>query len=156
MPRDALSAAFEEALALAGVETASGPAVADVAELLRERASTFVAMVEQSAFFYQPLTGYDEKAAKKNFKAGAVAPLQAVRSRLEHVEAWTAESVHAAIEQTVAALEVGFGKVALPLRIATTGGTASPALDQTLAVLGQATTLSRIDQAVQFIEAQSA
>ena len=156
LPADELTSVFTEALATANVDTADGPAVDAVAELLRERANTFVAMVEQSLFFYQPLSGYDEKAAKKNFKAGAIAPLEAVRAKLAAVSDWRAEAVHGAIEETVADLEVGFGKVALPLRIATTGGTASPALDATLAVLGQPVTLQRIDDAVAYIRAMTA
>ncbi|MGB0865242.1 MAG: glutamate--tRNA ligase [Granulosicoccaceae bacterium] len=151
-----LGLAFSEALQSAGVDTADGPEAGEVAELLRDRANTLVAMVDQSLFFYQPLQGYDEKAAKKNFKPAAIAPLQAVRAKLAAVSGWSAESVHRAIEQTVAELEVGFGKVALPLRIAATGGTASPALDATLAVLGQSLTLQRIDDAVAHIEALNA
>lgn len=156
LPADELSTAFTEALERASVDTADGPAVDAVAELLRERANTFVAMVEQSLFFYQPLSGFDEKAAKKNFKAGAIAPLEAVRAKIAAVSDWSAEAVHGAIEETVADLEVGFGKVALPLRIATTGGTASPALDATLAVLGQAVTMQRIDEAVDYIRSITA
>lgn len=147
-----LSKGFAEALDFAQVNTNGGPSILAVAELLRDRSNTWVSMVEQSLFFFQPLTGYDEKAAKKNFKAAAIAPLEAVRRTLASVETWTAEAVHAAIEQTVKELEVGFGKVALPLRIATTGGTASPELDKTLCVLGQALTLERIDEAVRAIK----
>ncbi len=153
LPAEELTAAFVDALDRAGVSTENGPSVASVAELMRDRALTFVAMVEQSLFFYQPLTAYDEKAAKKNFKPAALIPLRAVKQQLSKVSDWSAESVHSAIEATVAELEVGFGKVALPLRIASTGGTASPALDATLAVMGQATTLKRLDAAVAFIEA---
>jgi len=152
LPADELSSVFTDALATASVTTEDGPDVAAVAELLRDRSNTFVSMVEQSLFFYQPLAGYDEKAAKKNFKQAAVAPLEAIRAKLSEVNNWNAEEVHSAIESTVAELEVGFGKVALPLRIATTGGTASPALDATLAVLGQATTLQRVDDAVSYIK----
>ena len=152
LPADELSSVFTDALATASVTTEGGPDVAAVAELLRDRSNTFVSMVEQSLFFYQPLAGYDEKAAKKNFKQAAVAPLEAIRAKLSEVNNWNAEEVHSAIESTVAELEVGFGKVALPLRIATTGGTASPALDATLAVLGQATTLQRVDDAVSYIK----
>lgn len=155
LPAPELSGALLEALQAAGVDCGAGPDVAAVAELLRERANTLVAMAEQARFFYQPLAGYDEKAAKKNFKAAAVAPLQAVREKLARLSSWDAAGVHGAIEQTVAELEVGFGKVALPLRIATTGGTASPALDATLAVLGQAITLERVDAAVAHIQAQT-
>jgi glutamyl-tRNA synthetase len=43
------------------------------------------------------------------------------------------------------------GKLAQPLRVAITGAAVSPAIDQTLALLGQEKTLARIHNAVVFI-----
>jgi len=40
--------------------------------------------------------------------------------------------------------EVGFAKVAQPVRIAITGGTMSPSIDQTLAQLGRDESLKRL------------
>ena len=39
---------------------------------------------------------------------------------------------------------LGLGKVAQPLRVAVTGGTVSPPIDQTLALLGRERTLARL------------
>ena len=39
---------------------------------------------------------------------------------------------------------VGLGKVAQPVRVAVSGGTVSPPIDQTLALLGRARTLARL------------
>ncbi len=72
--------------------------------------------------------------------------LGAVRPILAGVETWTAEAVHAAIEAFAAANELGLGKVAQPIRFAVSGTTATPPIDATLAILGRAATLARIDR----------
>ena len=75
-----------------------------------------------------------------------------MRSRLEQLAGWERGDIHACVAETVAALDVGFGKVAMPLRTAVTGGAASPDLDLTLALVGREATLRRIDRAISFIQ----
>jgi glutamyl-tRNA synthetase len=52
--------------------------------------------------------------------------------------------------------ELGFGKLGQPLRVAVTGGGVSPPIDVTVALVGQARTLERIDRALAFIDARAA
>ena len=56
--------------------------------------------------------------------------------------------MHAALEGLAKEKSLGLGKVAQPLRVAVTGGTVSPPIDATLALLGQARTLARLDRAL--------
>jgi glutamyl-tRNA synthetase len=135
-----------------GIDPAGGPDLVEVVEAQRERANTLVELAEISAFYYQDFAAYDEKAAGKAFKPGADAALAAVRERLAGTDDWRREVLHAAVEESVAALGVGFGKVAMPLRVAVTGGAPSPDLDLTLALVGKAATLRRIDRAIAFIQ----
>ena len=46
---------------------------------------------------------------------------------------------------------VGLGKIAQPVRVAVSGGTVSPPIDATLALLGRERTLQRIEQALKQI-----
>ena len=48
------------------------------------------------------------------------------------LSSWDLHSTHEAIEQTAAELEVGMGKVGMPLRVAVTGSGQSPSMDVTL------------------------
>ncbi len=134
----------------AGIDFQSGPAVATVAELLRDRAKTFSEMAEGAKPFYQAPTEYDEKAAKKQFSQEAGERLQTVHDNLAALEDFSPEAIDATLQSTVAELEVGFGKIGLPLRVAVTGNTASPALDQTLSVMGKEAVLARLVAAVQY------
>jgi glutamyl-tRNA synthetase len=64
---------------------------------------------------------------------------------------WNTESIHNAINQTAEELEVGMGKVGMPLRVAVTGAGNSPALDLTLNLLKPAQIEQRISKALEYI-----
>ncbi|WP_456377698.1 glutamate--tRNA ligase [Thiolapillus sp.] len=135
-----------------GIDPAEGPDLVKVVEAQRERASTLVELAQISAFYYRDFASFDEKAAKKAFKAAALEPLAIVRARLAELEYWTREDIHEVIDTTVKTLEVGFGKVAMPVRVAVTGGSPSPDLDLTMEMIGQEACLRRIDKAIDYIQ----
>ncbi len=137
---------------LKGIEVAAGPDPVVVAQLQKERAKTLKEMAENSTYFYQEFDEYDAKAAKKQLRPVALVPLQTIRDQLDLLTDWNADSIQAAIEQTLASLELAYGKVGLPLRVALTGTGVSPPLEQTLEVLGKVQTLSRINRALIFIQ----
>ncbi|MBU0501043.1 MAG: glutamate--tRNA ligase [Gammaproteobacteria bacterium] len=136
-----------------GIDPAEGPDLVAVVEAQRERASTLKELAAISLFYYRDFENYDEKAAAKALKAPAVEPLRKMREKLALLEDWSREAIHQGIEQVVAELQVGFGKVGMPLRVAVTGGAPSPDLDLTLFLIGRDACLRRIDRAVAFIEA---
>ncbi len=135
-----------------GIDPADGPDLVKVVEAQRERASTLVELAQISAFYYRDFESFDEKAAKKAFKVAALESLAMVRSRLEELEYWNREDIHEVIDTTVKTLEVGFGKVAMPVRVAVTGGSPSPDLDLTMEMIGQEACLRRIDKAIDYIQ----
>ena len=136
-----------------GVDPAEGPDLVTVIEAQRERASTLEELAAISLFYYRDFESFDEAAAKKAFKPGADEALDAARERLAALPEWTREAIHGAVAATVEALGVGFGKVAMPLRVAVTGGAPSPDLDLTLFLVGRAAVLRRIDQAIELVRA---
>jgi len=67
--------------------------------------------------------------------------------------AWDDASIEKAFEHVAAANgDIKLGKLAQPVRVAVTGGPVSPGIHETLAVLGPARTLARIDDAIARIE----
>jgi glutamyl-tRNA synthetase len=150
----AVAAHLRPQLEAAGYDVAAGPDPADVVVALRDRVQTLKEMAERAAVWYQPLTQYDDAAAGKHLVAAAIAPLQAVRERLAAVDAWSAETVHGALQATAEALGIGLGKIAQPLRVAITGTQVSPSIDHTVFLAGRAQALARIDAALARIGAQ--
>jgi glutamyl-tRNA synthetase len=114
----------------------------------RERSKTLKEMAENSRFFFEEEVSYDAKAVEKHLTADAKAMLKELRARFEGLDDWVAPAIHAALEGLAKEKALGLGKVAQPLRVAVTGGTISPPIDQTLALLGQTRTLARLDKAL--------
>lgn len=135
-----------------GINIENGPKLTDVVEQLRERSKTLVEMMESSRFFYEDFDEYDAKAAKKQFKPATLEVLQELKKGYEALDDWRAQNIHHVVESTVEKLEVGFGKVGQPLRLAVTGTGNSPSIDITLELLGKEKTLARIDKALKYIE----
>jgi len=114
----------------------------------RERAKTLKEMAENSRFFFGDEVMLDPKAAEKHLTAEAKGLLGELRTRFAGIADWSAPAVHAALEGLAKEKTLGLGKVAQPLRVAVSGGTVSPPIDVTLALLGQARTLARLDRAL--------
>ena len=130
-----------------GLDVAAGPAPADVVIALRERVQTLKEMAEKAVVWYTPLVEYDEAAVAKHFKPGADVALGKARELLAALPQWTAEAVGVALHDTAAALEIGMGKVAQPLRVAITGTQVSPDISHTVYLAGREEALKRIDAA---------
>ncbi|MEN5426640.1 glutamate--tRNA ligase [Stenotrophomonas pennii] len=131
-----------------GLDLNAGPSAEDVVVALRERVQTLKEMAEKAVVWYQPLETYDEAAVAKHLKAGAELPLGKARELLAALPEWNAESVGVALHDAAAALEIGMGKVAQPLRVAITGTQVSPDISQTVYLAGRDEALKRIDVAI--------
>ena len=137
----------------AELDTSNGPDLADVMKVYQERCPTLVELVKDIRYFYEEISEYAPKQTKKQFKPAAAEVLQSLKDVYENLDDWHAEAIHHVVQSTVEKLEVGFGKVGQPLRLAVTGHGKSPSIDVTLELLGKEKTLVRIQQAIDFIKA---
>ncbi len=112
------------------------------------RCKTLADAEQMGAFFFTDEITCDAKAIdkvlRKNNDSGFAA-LRELRETLSWHPDWTAASLHALLEAFAQRTNRGMGDVAQPLRVALTGGTVSPAIQDTLAILGKRTVLTRID-----------
>ena len=131
-----------------GIDTSNGPALEDIVKVQADRVKTLKEMAEISAYFYQDFTEFDATALKKHLRPVAQQPLEVVKEKLAALADWTPEAIHAQINATAEELELGMGKVGMPLRVAATGAGNSPSLDLTLALLPKEKVLARIDMAL--------
>lgn len=138
-----------------GIDTSNGPALEEIVKMLAERCKTLKEMATASRYFFEEFDNFDEAAVKKHFKAVAVEPLEKVKEKLTALESWDLHSTHQAIEDTAVELELGMGKVGMPLRVAVTGSGQSPSMDVTLVGIGRERTLARIQKAIDFIKNQA-
>lgn len=130
------------------IHAADAPKALDLIHALRERCTTLKDMAEKARIWFQPVSDYDAAAVAKQINSTSLAALRGLREKLALLEHFNPESIHQAIEQTLAELQIGMGKLGPAVRIAITGNTVSPALDQTVYLAGKTGALARIDQAL--------
>ena len=125
--------------------------IADIIGLEIERSKLLGDFVDSLAYFFAAPTSYDEKGAKKLFTPDVPEMLRAMAEVLR-VDAYTHESLEAAMRTFGDARGLGFGKIAQPIRLALTGRTASPPLFDVLIQLGRDESVARLLRAADVIE----
>jgi len=153
MPLDNIIRLVERRLQRLGISYDATTDLSALVDLYRQRSSTINELVDSILYIFQDFEQYDEKAAAKVLKPQALLPLQRLREQFGSLGNWTAGDIHGVIEATTRELEVGMGKVGQPLRVAITGGSFSPPIDQTAELLGRDRCLARLDRAIEYIGA---
>ena len=127
-----------------GIDCPQGDHAEAVVALIQERCKTLIDVVDQTRFFFAEVNDYDEAALKKWIKPVSPELLLSLIEKLDALREWRADEIQAAVQSVVDENEVGFAKVAQPVRIAITGSAMSPSIDATLALLGRETSLKRL------------
>ena len=122
-----------------------------IIDLLRERSKTLNDFVAQSAYFYNDVNEYDEKAKNKFLTEDTKPVLEALSAKLGSIEDFKYENIQSSLENVVEELNTKFGKIAQPMRVALTGGTVSPGIGEVIEILGKDVVLDRIRKAVESI-----
>ena len=134
-----------------GIAPDAGPDQADVVVALRDRVKTLKDMAERARVWYLGIEQWDQSAVSKHLlPAGDV--LRQVRTRLAALDEWSPAAIDAVLRETAETLGLGLGKVAQPLRVATTGGQVSPSIDHTIFLCSQEGALARLDRALDIVE----
>ena len=154
MRRDATSlvAGLAEQLSILGLDP-GGRDLGAIVACQRERAKTLREMAVTSTFFFVAPGRYEEKAAAKYLNAETAPVLEAAEVALASLAEWTPPRLHGLLEELAGRFGFALGKVAQPIRVAVAGGSVSPPIDQTLAILGRADTLGRLAAARQYLAA---
>ena len=121
-----------------------------------EAAATIAQDKLQTLADFWPLCGFlfdgpaqDPEAYQRVIAAdGGGDRLAAARAALEAAQPWEEEQVEAALREVVERLGVKPKEVFQPVRVAIAGTTVSPGIFESVALLGRAETLSRIDAAL--------
>ena len=118
-------------------------------DALKERAKTLKELAQLVNEVITTPTVYDEKAVKKAFKGNAVEVLETFANKLDDAqELHLPSDYHHIMQNVVDEMEIGFGKIGNPLRVALLGKMSGPGLDVVMAVIGRDEVLSRIEKAV--------
>lgn len=114
---------------------------------------TFADVVAKSKFLFvdDDAIEFDAQAVAKNLQKNenaGFAMLERIRAKLDSLAAWSPAEIDQTLQAVCTETGSGMGGVAQPLRVAVTGGTVSPAIGETLAMLGRDSSLRRIKRCV--------
>ncbi len=146
LPIERVIEEFQWHLQASGLKVSEGPDLKSVMAITRERVKTLQELVQQIQYFYKPITSYEPAALEKVLKDGKDSVkniLLKVQEKLKTCD-WEASGIHRVLTELAAELNLGMGKIGMPLRLALTGGLQSPSIDATTAVLGRPLSLQRI------------
>ncbi len=118
---------------------------------LQPRAKTLVELVDTGHFYLSNDIAMDPKARAKFLTPNIQPVLSILRERLAALQTWELTAIKGAFEKVMGESHLALGKIAQPVRVALTGGTASPGIFEVMEVLGRDCTLSRLDQALTLV-----
>jgi glutamyl-tRNA synthetase len=153
-PPEKLVALLTPFLKQRGIETDNSSLLIQVIETLHARSKTLDDMAQQALFYFADDIDYEEKAAKKFLKPAVLDALKLLIIQFELLADFSEENLENAFKAVMDQTGLKLGKIAQPVRVALTGKTASPGIFEVTAIIGKDKVISRLQKAIQFIEAR--
>jgi glutamyl-tRNA synthetase len=116
-------------------------------ELYADRVTTLKALGEQIAYFFAA-PHVDASTLASQLNESNRPALQAAIDALNAIPMWDKASISAALKAIQVQHNLKPPQLMMPIRVAVSGGTSTPSVDATLAVLGREDTLSRLRSAL--------
>jgi len=121
---------------------------------LQPRAKTLVELAQASAFYFAGQIAYEAEAAQKFLTPEVAAHLKSVAAAIPGIEDYSKAGIEAFLKNFIEANGIKFKAIAQPLRVALTGKTVSPGIDEVMVTLGKDRVAQRINAAVDYIAKQ--
>ena len=116
--------------------------LAAIIELLKPRANTLEQLADGAIYFYRPQP--PSASLVQEHLTPAINPVLAeLAGRLKAIS-WTREEINRTLKELAAAHQLKLGQIAIPLRVAISGGTQTPSIDATVELIGRDAVIERI------------
>ena len=116
-----------------------------VMETVRERCSTLNEFSTNTDYFFKDPEDYEQSLLLKHCKENTFDHLSLLKEQLEALQIWEQAHIKEVIDRVVLDLEIGFGKIGLPLRLALTATVNSPSIDLVCEILEKEITIRRLE-----------
>lgn len=113
---------------------------------VKDRAKTFGELIDKARFILVQRPLEIEEKAQKQLNSVSHSILETLTPQLHNVT-WSREALEALVNQVAEAHDVGFGKVAGPLRAALAGQPVTPSIIDMMLVLGRDESVARLNDA---------
>ncbi len=131
-----------------GFDVSDRPFVAKAISDLRERAKTLVELADSGAFYFQEEIPYNPEAAAQFLTPEYKGHLEAVAERIPALSDYTKSGLEAFLRALAEERGTKLKWIAQAVRVALTGRTVSPGIDEVMVTLGKERTVRRLRAAI--------
>ena len=122
---------------------------------MQPRAKTLVELATMADFYFAQSINYDNEAGRKFLLPEVTQYLNDIIAVLPSSEGFSKEGMEVFLRDFTEKRNIKFKIIAQPLRVALTGKTVSPGIDEVMVTLGRQRVTKRIKDAVAYIEASN-
>jgi len=122
-----------------------------IIESQRERAKTLADFADSSDYFFVDDIEYDEGARKKFLTPEIKSVFETLIEKLTALNDFTVPELKRIFDEIIEEKELKLVQVAQPVRVALTGGTASPGIFDVMEILGRGKVIERLNRAISHI-----
>lgn len=134
-----------------GINTGDDTFTKKVIADLQPRVKTLVELAATADFYFADKVSYEIQAAQKFLVPDVVAHLKAIADAVPALQTFSKEAVEEFLKTFTVEQNIKFKVIAQPLRVALTGKTVSPGIDEVMVTLGKDRVIKRINDAVAYI-----
>ncbi|URQ67211.1 glutamate--tRNA ligase [SAR86 cluster bacterium] len=116
-----------------------------VLETIRDRCSTLNEFSTNADYFFKDPEDYEQSLLLQHCKENTFDHLSLLKEQLEALQIWEQAHIKEVIDRVALDLEIGFGKIGLPLRLALTATVNSPSIDLVCEILEKEITIRRLE-----------
>ncbi|KQC08167.1 MAG: glutamyl-Q tRNA(Asp) ligase [Smithella sp. SDB] len=138
-----------------GINTDDADFTRKVIADLQPRAKTLTELASMANFYFTDEIKYEEQAAKKFLTTDVSPHLRALVETISTVQNFSKEDIEIFLINFTKEKNIKFKIIAQPLRVALTGKTVSPGIDEVMTTLGKERVCRRIQNAINYIETQN-
>ena len=135
-----------------GVDASDQAFLRHVVNDLKSRAKTLVELAESSLFYFTDDIAYESEAAKAFLKEEMADHLKAVAEGIPSLQDYSKKGMEAFLRTLAEERDIKLKVIAQPLRVAITGKTVSPGIDEVMITLGKERVIERINRAIAYIK----
>ena len=139
----------------AGTNTDDAAFIQKVIVDLQPRVKTLVELDGAANFYFADEIKYEEQAAQKFLVPEIANHLKAMVTTIPTVQNFSKEGLEEFLKAFTQEKDIKFKVIAQPLRVALTGKTVSPGIDEIMVTLGKERVIQRINAAVAYIETEN-
>ena len=122
---------------------------------LQPRVKTLAELANMADFYFADEIKYEEQAAQKFLTPDIFEHLKAMLDSIFPLQNFSKEGIEEFLKTFIAERNIKFKIIAQPLRVALTGKTVSPGIDEVMVTLGKDRVIKKIKNAIAYIESHN-